>query len=60
MTKYAIQIPFDGETLYVTEGDTKFQLRVKLFDTREEAEQHAQSWGEHAEVVEYKGDSALL
>ena len=57
---YAVKVPFDGEMLYVTEGDTKFQLRAKLFNTKEEAQQHADRWGEHAEVVEFTGDSELL
>lgn len=57
---YAVKVPFDGEMLYVTEGDTKFQLRAKLFDTKEEAQQHADIWGEHAEVVEYTEESELL
>lgn len=60
MTKYAIKVPLDGEMLYVTEGDTKFQLRVKLFDTKEEANLHADSWGELAEVVEYNDKDTLL
>ena len=48
MSKYAVKIPFDhdlSDMLYVTEGDTKFQLRAKLFDTIEEAEEHALLWG---------------
>lgn len=57
---YAIKVPFDDDMLYVTEGDTKFHLRVKLFDTREEAEKEAAIWGEHSVVVEYTEESELL
>ena len=60
MSKYAVMVPMDGEMLYVTEGDTKFQLRAKLFNTQEEAQQHADLWGEHAAVVEYTEESDIL
>jgi hypothetical protein len=52
--KYAVMVPFDGDMLYVTEGDTKFQLRAKLFDTEQQAKEHAELWGEQAAVVVYK------
>lgn len=59
---YAVKVPFDNEggMLYVTEGDTKFQLRVKLFNTEAEANEHAAIWGENAQVVEYTEESDLL
>jgi hypothetical protein len=57
MNKYAVMVPMDGDMLYVVEGDTKFQLRAKLFDTEEEATEHAEIWGEHAAVVEYTEES---
>lgn len=63
MTKYAVKIPFDhdlSDMLYVTEGDTKFQLRAKLFDTVEEAEEHALLWGDKAVVVEFNEDTNIL
>ena len=60
MSKYAVRVPFDEEMLYVTEGDTKFQLRVKLFNTKEEANLHADLWGELAEVVEYDDKDTIL
>ena len=63
MTKYAVKVPFDHEQsdmLYVTEGDTKFHLRVKLFDTVEEAEEHAKLWGDNATVVEFNEDTNIL
>lgn len=53
-------VPFDGEMLYVTEGDSKFQLRAKLFETHEEAQEHASVWGEHAVVVEFNEEHNLL
>jgi len=58
--KYAVMVPFDGVMLYVTEGDSKFHLRVKLFDTEPKALEHAALWGEHAVVVEYTNESSRL
>ena len=59
--KYAVMVPIDdySDMLYVTEGDTKFQLRAKLFDTEQQAKEHAELWGEHAVVVEYTKESAI-
>jgi hypothetical protein len=58
---YAVKIPFDkeGDMLYVTEGDSKFHLRPLLFDTEQQAKQHAELWGDKAVVVEYTGDELL-
>lgn len=56
---YAIQVPFQDVMLYVTEGDSKFQLAVKLFDTRQDANNHAILWGDGAVVVEYNKDRKL-
>ena len=60
--KYAVMVPIDdsGDMLYVTEGDTKFQLRAKLFDTEQQAKEHAELWGKQAVVVEYTEESDLL
>jgi hypothetical protein len=58
--KYAVKVPFDGDMLYVTEGDTKFQLRARLFDNEQQAKEHAKLWGEHAIVVEYTEESDIL
>jgi len=63
--KYAIMVPFDTndddeDMLYVTEGDTKFQLRVKLFDTITAAHEHAAAWGERAVVVQFNRPSSIL
>lgn len=60
MNKYAVMVPMDGDMLYVIEGDTKFQLRAKLFDTEQEATEHAELWGGQAVVVEYTEESSLL
>ena len=59
--KYAVMVPIDDDSdmLYVTEGDTKFQLRAKLFDTEQQAKEHAELWGEHAVVVEYTKENAI-
>jgi len=46
--------------LFVTEGDTKFKLRIKLFDTIDEAREHAELWGENAVVVELDEDYEIL
>ena len=54
-----VPIDDDSDMLYVTEGDTKFQLRAKLFDTEQQAKEHAELWGEHAVVVEYTKESAI-
>lgn len=51
--KYAIKVPFDDTWLYVTHGDSKFQIRPVLYETREEAEEAAKSWKIY-EVVEYE------
>lgn len=53
-------VPMDGDMLYVTEGDSKFQLRARLFDTEQQATEHAELWGEHAVVVEYTEESEVL
>jgi hypothetical protein len=58
--KFAVQWPLDGNYLYVTTGDSKFQLRVKLFDTEAEAEAEREIWGEDARVVPYKEESEVL
>lgn len=58
--KYAVKVPFDDGMLYVTEGDSKFHLRVKLFDTEQQANEHAILWGERAVVVDYTEGSEIL
>lgn len=61
--KYAVKVPFGSENddmLFVTEGDTKFKLRIKLFDTIDEAREHAELWGENAVVVELDEDYEIL
>jgi len=55
MNKYAIRIPFDGDYILVTEGNWN-DIKVRTFDTEEEAEDHARIWGASAEVVEITED----
>ena len=59
---FAVKIPFDDnddDMLYVTEGDSKFHLRVKVFNNIKDAQEHAARWGDKAIVVEYEGDELL-
>lgn len=51
--KYAVMVPMEDDMLYVTENSTDFELKAKLFDTEQEAVEHAEIWGKHAVVVEY-------
>lgn len=63
MTKYAIKVPLgheDDDMLFVTEGDTKFKLRIKTFDTISEAYEHAHAWGPNSLVVELDDDYEIL
>lgn len=51
---FGVKVKFlDDEYLWVTEGDNKFQIRPKLFETKEEAQDHANIWGLDATVEEY-------
>lgn len=54
--KYGVKVYWpDGEYLWVTEGDSKFHLKAKLFDTKEEADDYALNvWGENAKVEVYE------
>ena len=57
--KYGIKIPFilDHDYMWVTEGDSKFQIRPLLFDEREFAEEYAlKVWGPSA-IVEVYGET---
>ena len=63
MSKYAIKIPFgddEDDKLFVTEGDTKFMLRIKTFDTAEEARDYASVWQGAADVVELDDDFEIV
>ena len=52
--KYGVKVYWpDGEFLWVTEGDSKFHLKPKLFDTEQEALDYAQIWGDNATVEVY-------
>jgi hypothetical protein len=59
VTKYAVKVPMgeeEDDMLFVTEGDTKFKLRIKTFNTISEAYEHAHIWGPHSLVVELDDD----
>ena len=47
--RFAIQIPFENDWLFVTEG---LDLQVKTFDDRDAADDYAKIWPNHR-VVEY-------
>jgi hypothetical protein len=54
-TKYGIRVPFEDKKLWVMEDtDLPFpdNQRVQLFDTKDEAEKHAQIWKTYT-VEEY-------
>jgi len=52
--KYGVKVYWpDGDFLWVTEGDSKFQITPKLFDTEQEALDYAQIWGDNAKVELY-------
>lgn len=44
-TKYAVMVPLEESWLFVTEGDSKFQLRTKLFDSIEAAKELGELYG---------------
>lgn len=56
---YAIKIPYPSGDEWVTEGDSKFQLAIKLFDDEDEAYLWAHMWGHEARVVKFEGDVKL-
>lgn len=63
MSKYAVKVPFgheDDDMLFVTEGDTKFKLRIKTFDTVAEARKEAEAWGAGSVIVELHDDGLEL
>lgn len=63
--KYAVKVPFntgdnEDDMLFVTEGDPKFSFRIKLFNTTQEAQQHADIWGNKAVVVRLEDNYETL
>lgn len=56
--KWGIKVPFlDGDFLWVTVGDSKFQLQPLLFETEEAAQKHASEvWGDSSKVEIYLGE----
>jgi len=55
--KYGVQIPINeniDDYLWVTIGDSKFQMQPMLFEYREDAEEYAlKVWGPSAKVEVY-------
>ena len=63
MAKYAIKVPMghdEDDRLFITEGDAKFKLRIKTFDTVSQAREFADVCGEGAVVVELDDDFEIL
>lgn len=61
MMKYAIKVPFDGDDmLYLTEGDSKFKIHIKTFDSAPEAHAFAQQYYVDYVVVELDGETELF
>jgi hypothetical protein len=48
----------DQEWLWVTQGDAKFHIRPLLFDSEQQAQEHARVWGDQARVAPYVDASA--
>ena len=59
--KYGIKVPITldhhgeyADWLWVTRGDSKFQMEPVLFETKQEADKYAlNTWGESAKVELY-------
>ena len=63
MAKYAVKVPIgqeEDDMLFVTEGDTKFKLRIKTFNNISEAYKHAHAWGPNSIVVELDDDYEIV
>jgi hypothetical protein len=57
--KYAVRVPLAADDyIFVSDIDSPFDIKVRLFDSEEEAKEHAAIWGPLAEVVEYKEEDA--
>jgi hypothetical protein len=57
--KWGIKVPFilDHDYMWVTRGDSKFQIEPLLFENKKEAEEYAlNTWGTIAIVAEYEQD----
>jgi hypothetical protein len=46
-----VLVPLDDGWVYLTEGDSKFQIRTKTFDSIEEAKNFVEPWGVY-DIVE--------
>ena len=53
--KYAIRVPLAADDyIFVSDINSPFDIKVRLFDSEEEAKEHAVIWGPLAEVVKYE------
>jgi len=52
--KYGVMIPFDDSHMWVSKDSKDQELKPLLFDTQEEAYNHADIWGPLAVVAEYE------
>ena len=52
--KYGVMIPFDDSHMWVSTESKGYDLKPLLFDTPEEAFEHADIWGPLAIVAEYE------
>lgn len=52
--KYGVMIPFNGSHMWVSKDSKDYDLKPLLFDTQEEAFEHADIWGPLAIVAEYE------
>lgn len=59
MTKYAVMVPFGNDDyIYVTKPTgNMYEVEPVLHETLEAAESAASIWGNHAKIVEYKGEN---
>ncbi len=63
MAKYAIKVPLghdDDDRLFLTEGDSKFKLRIKTFNDIDSAREMADTCGPGAVVVELDDDFQII
>jgi hypothetical protein len=50
--RYAIKVSLGDSWVYLTEGDPKFQMRVRTFKSKKKAKEFAEPWVFY-EIVEY-------
>jgi hypothetical protein len=55
--KWGVQVTFDGDYLWVLDNSKQISLGefdVLLFDSKEQAEEHAEIWGKSVRVKRYQ------